>query len=110
VKKALIQPARQIAENAGESGDVVVSRIATGANPSFGYGDRADEYVDMFEKGIVDSTKVVRLALVNTASVALSMTSVDCLIVEDAEFKAPPPPSPPPPPPPRRVKGDIDDM
>jgi chaperonin GroEL len=106
VKKAIIQPARQIAENAGQSGDVVVSRIAGEANGSVGFDARAGEYVDMFEKGIVDPTKVVRLALVNAASVAASMASVDCLIVEDAEFKAPPPP----PPPPRQVQGNIDDL
>jgi chaperonin GroEL len=106
VAKAIAQPARQIAENAGQSGDVVVARISAEQKPSFGYDARSDAYVDMFEKGIVDPTKVVRLALVNAASVASSMTSVDCLVVEEAEFKAPPPP----PPAPRQAPADMDDL
>jgi chaperonin GroEL len=106
IMRAATQPAKQIAENAGQSGDVVVSRIAAERSPGFGYDARADTYGDLFERGIVDPAKVVRLALVNAASVASSMTSVDCLIIDEAEFKAPAPP----PPPPRQIKQDVDDL
>jgi chaperonin GroEL len=94
VLKAISQPAKQIAVNAGQSGEVVVEKILARNTPAVGYDARNNEFVDMFAKGIVDPTKVVRLALVNAASVASSMTSAEVMISEIPEEKpaVPPPP------------------
>jgi chaperonin GroEL len=94
VRNAITEPAKQIAVNAGESGDVVVEKIIGNSSSSFGYDARNATYVDMFEKGIVDPTKVVRLALVNAASIASSMTSVECIIAEGDDEKPVPLPTP----------------
>jgi chaperonin GroEL len=96
VKKAVAQPARQIAVNAGQSGDVIVSRILEKPSEVIGYDARGDDLVDMFAKGIVDPTKVVRLALVNAASVASSMTSAEVMIADAPEDKTAAPPLPQP--------------
>jgi chaperonin GroEL len=96
VKKAVAQPARQIAVNAGQSGDVIVARILEKPSEVIGYDARGDDLVDMFAKGIVDPTKVVRLALVNAASVASSMTSAEVMIADVPEDKTAAAPLPPP--------------
>jgi chaperonin GroEL len=96
VKKAITQPARQIAVNAGQSGDVIVARILEKSSDVIGYDARGDDLVDMFAKGIVDPTKVVRLALVNAASVASSMTSAEVMIADAPEDKTAAPPMPAP--------------
>src|SRR5204863_1876242 len=67
---ALRSPAQQIAENAGEDGDVVVDTIMNNKNPNYGYNAATDEYVDMVKAGIIDPTKVARTALLNAASVS----------------------------------------
>jgi chaperonin GroEL len=90
VRKAIVQPARQIAVNAGQSGDVIVAKILEKNSRVAGYDARGNEFVDMFAKGIVDPTKVVRLALVNAASVASSMTSAEVMIADAPEDKQPP--------------------
>jgi chaperonin GroEL len=90
VRKAIVQPAKQIAVNAGQSGDVIVTKILEKKSTVAGYDARANEFVDMFAKGIVDPTKVVRLALVNAASVASSMTSAEVMIADAPEDKQPP--------------------
>ncbi|HEV2294880.1 MAG TPA: chaperonin GroEL [Tepidisphaeraceae bacterium] len=85
--EALKAPARQIAENAGEDGEVVVSKILENKNPSFGYNAATDEYVDMFKAGIIDPTKVARTALLNAASaIGLALTT-DVLLTELKEKK-----------------------
>ena len=86
VAKALEYPARQIAENAGEDGGVVVDEIlARGKN--FGYDAAKGEYVDMLEAGILDPAKVARVALQNAASVAGVMLTTDVLCTEYKEDK-----------------------
>jgi chaperonin GroEL len=94
VRNAIAEPAKQIAVNAGESGDVIVENIVSSSSPSYGFDARTGQYGDLFEKGIVDPTKVVRLALVNAASIASSMTSVECLIAEGGDEKPILPPEP----------------
>ena len=86
VAKALEYPARQIAENAGEDGCVVVDEIQSRPK-NFGYDASKGEYVDMFEAGIIDPTKVARVALQNAASVAGLMLTTDVLCTEYKEEK-----------------------
>jgi chaperonin GroEL len=67
VAKALEYPARQIAENAGQDGGVVMDEILSQKGKTVGYNAATDEYVDMFEAGIIDPAKVARVALQNAA-------------------------------------------
>jgi chaperonin GroEL len=84
---ALRSPTRQIAENAGEDGDVVVARILENKSSSFGYNAATDEYGDMFKMGIIDPTKVAKTALQNAASVSALALTTDVLITELKEKK-----------------------
>lgn len=95
VMKAITQPVKQIAENAGESGDVVARNILSEKSASYGYDARSNEYADMFKKGIIDPTKVVRMALLNASSVASAMTSAEVMITDAPEEKPATPPMPP---------------
>jgi chaperonin GroEL len=87
VAGALRWPARQIADNAGEDGEVVVDQILQNKNPSWGYNAATDEYVDMFKAGIIDPTKVARTALLNAASVSGLALTTEVLITELKEKK-----------------------
>jgi len=82
VAAALRSPAKQIAENAGEDGDVVVDQIMSNKNPNYGYNAATDEYVDMLKAGIIDPTKVARTALLNAASVSGLALTTEVLITE----------------------------
>jgi len=95
VQRAIQQPTKAIAKNAGLSGDVVVGKIMDKKDPSYGYDARNMEYCNMFERGIIDPTKVVRMALINSSSVASSMTSADVMIADIPEEKPLAPPMPP---------------
>src|SRR3954469_17533030 len=87
IAEALKAPARQIADNAGEDGEVVVSRILENSSPSFGYNARTEEYGDMFKMGVIDPTKVAKTALLNAASaIGLALTT-DVLVTELKEKK-----------------------
>jgi chaperonin GroEL len=82
VSAALRSPARQIADNAGEDGEVVVAQILENKNPAYGYDAATGEYGDLFKLGIIDPTKVARTALLNAASaIGLALTT-DVLITE----------------------------
>jgi len=94
VRRALRAPVVQIAENAGESGNVVVHRILQESSDTYGYDALADRYGDLVEAGIIDPTKVVRTALQNAASVASLLLTTDALIAEIPE-KKPAPAGPP---------------
>lgn len=96
VRQAVLEPAKQIAVNAGKSGDVVINEIISRKDANVGYDARNNEYVDMFKKGIIDPTKVVRLALVNASSVASAMTSAEVMIADKPEEKQAVPPAAPP--------------
>ncbi|HRC23778.1 MAG: chaperonin GroEL [Nitrospira sp.] len=87
VKRALEEPVRQIAANAGAEGSVVVGRVREDKNPNGGYNAAADEYVDMIKLGIIDPTKVSRCALQNAASVAGLMLTTEVMITELPEEK-----------------------
>src|SRR3954452_8344710 len=80
--EALRAPARQIADNAGDDGEVVVSQILENKNPAFGYNAATGEFGDMFKLGIIDPAKVAKTALQNAASaIALALTT-DVLLTE----------------------------
>jgi chaperonin GroEL len=85
--EALRSPARQIADNAGEDGEVVVAEILENKNASWGYNAASGQFVDMFKEGIIDPTKVARTALQNAASaIGLALTT-DVLVTELKEKK-----------------------
>ena len=81
VKRAIEEPLRQIVANAGGEGSVVVAKVSEGSN-DFGFNAKNDEYVNMFEAGIIDPTKVVRVALENAASVSGMLLTTECVITE----------------------------
>ena len=94
VKRALEEPIRQIANNAGQEGSVVTEKVRN-EKGAFGFDAAQDEYTDMIKAGIIDPTKVVRLALQNAASVASLMITTEAIVAEKPEKKAPYPPMPP---------------
>ena len=81
VKRAIEEPLRQIAENAGVEGSVIVNKVLEGKD-DFGYNARTGEYVNMFKDGVIDPTKVTRVALENAASVAGMFLTTECAISE----------------------------
>ncbi len=82
VKRALQAPIRQIAENAGTEGSIVVGKVLETRGANFGYDAQADEYGDMIEKGIIDPAKVVRTALQDAASIAALLITTEAAIAE----------------------------
>ena len=88
VARAIEEPLRQIAANAGVEGSVIINKIREG-KADFGYNARTDEYVNMFEAGVIDPTKVSRVALENAASVAGMFLTTECAIVDLPEPAAP---------------------
>jgi len=94
IKRALEEPIRQIANNAGQEGSVVTEKVKN-EKGAFGFDAAQDEYTDMIKAGIIDPTKVVRLALQNAASVASLMITTEALVVDKPEKKAPYPQMPP---------------
>ena len=81
VARAIEEPLRQIAANAGLEGSVIIQKIREGKG-DFGYNARTDEYVNMFEAGVIDPTKVSRVALENAASVAGMFLTTECAIAD----------------------------
>ena len=94
VKRALEEPIRQIANNAGHDGSVVVERVKK-EKGAYGFDAVKEEYGDLIKAGIIDPTKVVRLALQNASSVASLMITTQAMVAEKPEKKAPMPPMPP---------------
>ena len=84
VRKALEAPARQIADNAGQSGEVVINAVRA-AKIGHGYDALKGEYGDMFKKGIVDARKVTRSALQNAASIAAMVLTTETLVTDIPE-------------------------
>ena len=93
VAKAIEEPLRQIAANAGVDGSVIIQKIKEGAD-DFGYNARTDEFVNMYEAGVIDPTKVARVALENAASVAGMFLTTECGIVDIPEPPAAAPAGP----------------
>ncbi|MBR5252822.1 MAG: chaperonin GroEL [Clostridia bacterium] len=89
VLKALEAPIRQIAENAGFEGSVIVDKIRSSGKKGYGFNAYSEEYVDMIESGIVDPTKVTRSALQNAASVSSTVLTTEALVVSQPEPEAP---------------------
>jgi len=89
VRRALQAPIRQIAENAGVEGSIVVGKILENASGTFGFDAQSDKYVDMITAGIIDPAKVVRTALQDAASVAGLMITTEAAIVEAPKKSAP---------------------
>ncbi len=94
VKRALEEPIRQISNNAGQEGSVVTEKVKN-EKGAFGFDAAQDEYTDMIKAGIIDPTKVVRLALQNASSVASLMITTEAIVADKPEKKAPYPPMPP---------------
>ncbi|MBN1276705.1 MAG: chaperonin GroEL [Deltaproteobacteria bacterium] len=94
VKRALEEPVRQIANNAGFEGSIVVQRVMEGKD-AFGFNAETGKYEDMVKAGVIDPTKVTRFALQNAASVASLLMTTEAMVAEKPEKKAPLPPMPP---------------
>jgi chaperonin GroEL len=89
VLKALESPIRQIAENAGNEGSIVVGKISDNKSQTYGFNAQTEEYVDMIEAGIVDPAKVVRTALQDAASVAGLLITTEAMIGDKPKKEAP---------------------
>jgi chaperonin GroEL len=90
VKKALLYPARQIAENSGTDGSIIVGKLLDSTDHNYGYDAQKGEFTDMIRAGIIDPTKVVRHALQDAASVAGLLITTEAMVAEKPEPKAPP--------------------
>jgi chaperonin GroEL len=89
VRKALSTPARQIVINAGEDGSVIVGKIAEKEQYAYGFDAQSGEYGDLVKKGIIDPTKVVRVALQNAASIAGLLITTEAMVAEVPKKKTP---------------------
>jgi len=90
IKRALEEPTRQIVENAGLEGSVVVQKIKEGKN-DFGYNAQDDRYEPLYKAGVIDPTKVARVALENAASIAGMFLATECVVAEKPEKEPPAP-------------------
>jgi chaperonin GroEL len=91
IDRAIEEPLRQIVENTGREGSVVVSKVLEGTG-DFGYNAKTGEYVQMLSAGIIDPTKVTRIALENAASVAGMILTTECALVDIKEDASAGPP------------------
>jgi chaperonin GroEL len=82
VRRALQAPIRQIAENAGVEGSIVVGKVLENSSATFGFNAQTEEYVDLVKAGVIDPAKVVRTALQDAASVAGLLITTEAAIVE----------------------------
>jgi chaperonin GroEL len=91
VRKAISWPARQIAVNAGEDGAIVANKILDKDTYAYGFDAQTGEYGNLYSKGIIDPTKVVRSALQDAASVAGLLITTEAMVAELPKKKTPPP-------------------
>ncbi len=91
IRKSLESPLRIIVENAGVEGSVVLQRVQNGKG-SFGYNARTDKYEDLKKAGVIDPTKVTRIALENAVSIAGMVLTTECVVSEKVDKNAGPPP------------------
>ncbi|PID67947.1 MAG: chaperonin GroEL [Flavobacteriia bacterium] len=91
IDRAIEEPLRQIVENAGKEGSVIVSKVLEGKG-DYGYDAKSDAFVEMFKAGIIDPTKVTRIALENAASVSGMILTTECALVNIKEDNPPMPP------------------
>jgi chaperonin GroEL len=94
VRRAIQSPVRQIAENSGVEGSIVVGKLTDKGDPNFGFDAQSGEYKDMVAAGIIDPTKVVRVALQDAASVAGLLMTTEAMVSKRTEPKAASPMSP----------------
>jgi chaperonin GroEL len=87
VRRALEEPIRMIAQNAGAEGSIVVARVKESKDKNFGYNAQTDTYEDLVKAGVIDPTKVTRTALQNAASIAGLLLATECVLVEKKEEK-----------------------
>ena len=93
VRRALEEPLRIIASNAGAEGSIIVAKVRDSKDTAFGYNAQTGEFEDLVAAGVIDPTKVTRIALQNAASVASLLLTTECVVVErKEEEKAPPMP------------------
>ncbi len=90
VRKAIQSPIRQIVENAGVEASIVVGKLLDQKNANYGYNAQTEQYVDLIEAGIVDPTKVVRIAIQNAASVAALLVTTEAMIADRPKKEAAP--------------------
>jgi chaperonin GroEL len=95
VQRALEEPLRQIAQNAGHEGSIVVEKVKENNNPNFGFNAETETFEDLFKAGVIDPVKVARTALQNASSIAGLMLTTEAVVYEKPEKKAAPPPPPP---------------
>jgi chaperonin GroEL len=88
VRRALEEPLRQIVANAGMEGSIVVQKVRDGKG-DFGFNARTEEYENLLAAGVIDPTKVTRVALENAASIAAMLLTTECVISDEKEEKAP---------------------
>ena len=91
VRKALQSPARQIAENSGVDGSIVIGKLSDSNDPNFGFDAQTHEYGDLVKMGIIDPAKVVRCALQDAASIAALLITTEAMIAEKPKKEAPMP-------------------
>ncbi len=82
IRKAIQAPLRQIAENAGVDGSVVAGKILENDSKTFGYDAQSERYVDMLKAGVIDPTKVVRIALEYAASIAGLLVTTEAMVAD----------------------------
>jgi chaperonin GroEL len=85
IERALEEPIRQIVQNAGVEGSIIVAKVRENKSASFGYNARTGEYEDLVQAGVIDPTKVTRTALQNAASIAGLLLTTECVVVERPE-------------------------
>jgi chaperonin GroEL len=85
VRRAIQAPLRQIAGNAGVDGSVVVGKVIENDSQSFGFDAQAERYCDMLKAGVIDPTKVVRIALENAASIAGLLITTEVMVAQKPE-------------------------
>jgi len=90
VRRALEEPIRAIAQNAGAEGSIVVAKVRESKDRNFGYNAQTDTYEDLVKAGVIDPTKVTRLALQNAASIAGLLLTTECVVVERKSEKPAP--------------------
>ena len=95
VKRALEEPMRQIALNAGYEGAIVVEKIRESKDPEFGFNAESEQYENLVKSGVIDPTKVTRLALQNAGSVSSLMLTTEALVSEIPEEEKKGPAMPP---------------
>ncbi|MGH6782301.1 MAG: TCP-1/cpn60 chaperonin family protein, partial [Sphingomonadaceae bacterium] len=89
VRRALQAPIRQISENAGVEGSIVVGKVLENDSPTFGFNAQTEQYVDLVQDGVIDPAKVVRTALQDAASVSGLLITTEAAIVEAPKKNAP---------------------